>query len=77
MPRTTKTARDPSPSDDRLLRIHEVQSILNLSARKIFALAATGELSRIKLGRATRFRLSEVMTAVERGIECTTRGGKQ
>ena len=45
---------------DRLVTVADVQTITSLSARKIFAMAATGELERVKIGRATRFRLSDV-----------------
>lgn len=65
-----REARDrmspPSPFD-RLLKIEEVKEITTLSIRTIFVLAATGVLPRVKIGRASRYRLSDVMQLVEHG----------
>lgn len=64
---TTPAPPTASGAPDRLLRIGEVQTLTSLSARKIFSLASTGQLPRVKLGRATRFRLSDVQQLIRRG----------
>lgn len=55
-------------STERLLRAAEAAEILAISARTLWALKASGQLPSVKLGGATRFRLSEVMKLVERGV---------
>lgn len=54
---------------DRLLRVDEAAAILGISERQVRRLAATGDLDRVKLGRATRVRLSDVRRLIERGAE--------
>ncbi len=68
MPATIRRI-DLTDVGDRLLRVDEAAAILGISERQVRRLAATGDLDRVKLGRATRVRLSDVHRLIERGAE--------
>lgn len=59
----------PSPlnTPDRLLRDIDAASALSCSRRFVHVLAARGDLPRVRLHGATRFRLSDVLRLIERG----------
>lgn len=63
---TTPPTTAPA-TPDRLLRDHEAAEILAVSRRHIHALAARGELPRVRLGRASRYRLADVLALIARG----------
>jgi excisionase family DNA binding protein len=50
---------------DRLLRKKEVAELLACSPRTIERLADSGGLSPVKLGRAVRYRESEIMAIIK------------
>ena len=54
-------------ADDRLLTVAEASTLLHLSRRKTFDLLACGDLTRVKIGRSTRIRLSDAMRIVKGG----------
>ncbi len=60
---------DLSQIGDRLLRVPEVAAILGVSERQVRRLAVAGVITRVKLGRSTRVRLSDVRRIVEHGAE--------
>jgi excisionase family DNA binding protein len=53
---------------ESLLRKVEVAEILACSVRHVERLSAAGRLTRVKLGRAVRFKLSEVLRLIQGGI---------
>ena len=59
----------PNPTQDRLLAVREVAEMLGVSARLVNRLFATGELPRVKIGRAARARLSDVQRIIIEGVE--------
>ena len=78
IPNTPSVDAVPSPTrrwhdlttdaDDRLLTIAQVARLTCMSTRFIGRHLASGRLPRIKLGRATRIRLSDVQRLIERGL---------
>lgn len=52
---------------DRLLNAREIADVLNVSVRMIYRLTTTGDLAKVKLGKAARFRLSDVEALVQKG----------
>ncbi len=53
--------------DDRLLKACEAAELLGLSVRMIHRLVSTGDLPKVKLGKAARFRLSDVQALMQSG----------
>ena len=56
-----------SETKDRLLRADEAAALLGISRRMIHRLVATGDLDKVKLGKAARFRLSDVEALMKKG----------
>ena len=54
---------------DRLLTVREVAKMLGVSVRLVNRLFATGQLPRVKIGRAARARLSDVNRIMAQGAE--------
>lgn len=54
-------------STDRLLKAREAAVLLGLSVRMIYTLVAIGDLQRVKIGNATRFRLSDIESLMQHG----------
>lgn len=54
--------------EDRLLRVADVATLLGLSTRAVWALRSEGALDAVKVGGATRFRLSDVQRIVREGV---------
>lgn len=61
---STTATRNP---DDRMLKVSEAAGRLGLSVRMIHRLVATGDLPKVKFGKAARFRLSDVEALMQRG----------
>lgn len=70
---TPETPKDQSPGrnapQDRLLTVREVSGLLGVSVRLVNRLFATGELPRVKIGRAARARLSDVQRIIATGVK--------
>jgi excisionase family DNA binding protein len=49
-----------------LLKRREVEEILRVSARKLWSLTASGEIAHLRIGRAVRYRIEDVLAYVER-----------
>ena len=60
------TAATINPND-RLLKATEAAELLGLSVRMVHRLVATGDLPKVKLGKAARFRLSDIEVLMEEG----------
>ncbi|MCH8343172.1 MAG: helix-turn-helix domain-containing protein [Planctomycetes bacterium] len=56
----------PNPSD-RLLNVKQAAEVLGCSPRMIDRLRVAGALYAVKLGRSTRYRLSDVERLVQEG----------
>ena len=56
-------------TQDRLLTVPEVAEILGVSVRLVNRLFSTGELPRVKIGRAARARLSDVERIMVEGVK--------
>ncbi len=54
---------------DRLLTVRDVAKMLGVSVRLVNRLFSTGELPRVKIGRAARARLSDVERIVAEGVK--------
>jgi excisionase family DNA binding protein len=52
-------------SSDRLLDVVEAASLLRLRPRTLYKLASERRLPVVKVGRATRFRLSSLLRLIE------------
>ncbi len=65
MPRTKTTTR--REDDLTLLSVNEVADTLGVSSRTVWSLLACGLLQRVKVGRMTRIRRSEIRAFVEQG----------
>ena len=64
--RTESTAVTLNPND-RLLKASEAAELLGLSVRMIHRLVATSDLAKVKIGKAARFRLSDVEALMQKG----------
>ena len=62
---TPKPATPASP--DRLLNSQQAAEILGCSTRMIYRLVASGDLSKVKIGKAARFRLSDIEALIQKG----------
>ena len=58
-----------SSGDDRLLGARDAAAILGISTRQIWTLRATGALPAIRIGRSTRFRMSDLQRLVKEGVK--------
>ena len=56
-----------STIEDRLLTVKEAAAILRVSVRFVNQRFSTGVLERVKLGRATRIRLSDITQVMREG----------
>lgn len=65
-PQAESTTATLNPND-RLLKAAEAAELLGVSVRMVHRLVATGDLQKIKLGKAARFRLSDVQALMQRG----------
>jgi len=63
----TMLQQQPYEETDRLLDTREAARLLGVSARTVSSLMKRGTLERIKIGRATRVRLSDVERIIRRG----------
>ena len=54
-------------TNDRLITVKEAAQLLHVSVRFINQRLSTGVLARVKLGRATRVRLSDVTQVMRDG----------
>jgi excisionase family DNA binding protein len=52
----------------QLLTVTETAAMLNMSVRWVFKQCAQGSLPRVKLGRSTRLRLSDVLALMNGGV---------
>lgn len=57
----------PATIEERLLTVKEAAELLRVSVRFINQRFSTGVLERVKLGRATRVRLSDVLRVTREG----------
>ena len=64
----SKLLMDLAAVSDRLLRIDEAAAMIGMSPRWISRQFRRGTLTRIKLGRSTRIRLSDVQVLIQRGM---------
>ena len=55
--------------DDQLFTVKEAAELLRVSVRFVNQRFSTGDLRRIKLGRATRIRRSDHMRLIEQGAQ--------
>ena len=53
--------------NDRLVKVAEAADLLGVSVRMVHRLVATGDLHKVKLGKAARFRLSDVEALMQKG----------
>ena len=63
-------AQSPAVSmdpNDRLLKAAEAAELLGVSVRMVHRLVATDDLAKVKLGKAARFRLSDVVALMRTG----------
>ena len=67
MTRKTDLEAGKATGSDRLLTVDQVAERLSVSIRMVHRLAASGCLARVKLGRSTRFRLTDVETLIQEG----------
>jgi hypothetical protein len=58
----------PEGTQDRLLALHDVAAQLSISPALVRRYGARGVLTRVKLGRLTRYRASEVARLVTEGV---------
>lgn len=58
-----------NPPQDRLLTVREVADMLGVSIRLVNRLFATGDLPRVKIGRAARARLFDVQRIIATGVK--------
>ena len=63
LPRTATGLAGP----DRLLRVRDTADLLGISVRQVHRLAASGHLSKVKIGKTASFRLSDLEALIERG----------
>jgi excisionase family DNA binding protein len=56
--------RPPQNGQERLLDVHEAATLLRLRPRTLYKLAYERRLPVVKLGRATRFRLSSLLELI-------------
>lgn len=62
--------RPPASSeDDRLLSARDAAAILGICTRQIWKLRATGALPATRIGRSTRFRMSDLQRLVKEGAK--------
>lgn len=54
-------------STDRLLKASEAAELLSVSVRSVWSLRSCGDLPAIQIGRATRFRLTDVERIIRNG----------
>jgi excisionase family DNA binding protein len=66
--RSSKPSGSPPERTDSLLKKKQVAEMIACSVRHVERLAGAGRLTRVKLGRAVRFKLSEVMRLMQGGI---------
>ncbi len=66
MPATIRRI-DLKDIDDRLLRLDEAAALLRVTPRTVRRLAATGVIRRVRIGRASRVRLSDVSRLIAAG----------
>lgn len=57
----------PATIEERLLTVKEAAELLRVSVRFVNQRLSTGVLERVKLGRATRVRLSDVLRVTREG----------
>lgn len=61
--------RTPAGDEDRLLRVGDVAGRLGISARGVWKMLAADRLpTPVRLGRAVRWRSSDIALAIELGI---------
>ena len=53
---------------DRLMKVAEVAQRMSLSVRTIWKLHSRGDLPSVRIGGATRFRLSDVEEVIRNGL---------
>lgn len=63
---TESTTATVNPND-RLLKATEAADLLGVSVRMVHRLVSTGDLPKVKLGKAARFRLSDVEALMQKG----------
>ena len=69
MPKTaTSSPVMPENTQDRLLALHDVAAQLSCSPALVRRLGARGVLPRVKIGRLTRYRASDVARLVAQGV---------
>ncbi|MEE9130021.1 MAG: helix-turn-helix domain-containing protein [Phycisphaerales bacterium] len=65
---TLSTPKPATPaSSDRLLNTQQAAEILGCSTRMIHRLVASCDLPKVKIGKAARFRLSDVEALMQKG----------
>ena len=52
----------PAPGDERLLDVHEVAALLNVSVRWVYQRVQRSEIPHLRLGKHLRFQRSRVET---------------
>ena len=66
MPATVRRI-ELTETKDRLLRADEAAALLGVSRRMVHRLVSTDDLPKVKLGKAARFRLSDVEGLIRTG----------
>lgn len=69
MTMTCNNTPEQHTETDRLLRPHEAADLLGISLRMLWRLRATDKLPVVKIGRSTRFRLSDLQRLVAEGVQ--------
>jgi excisionase family DNA binding protein len=67
--RGSDARRKQSPAEKRLLTRDQVADMLGFDKRTVDRYATIGELTRIKIGRSTRFREEDVQGLIARGVQ--------
>ena len=57
-----------SDTSNRLVTVDQAAELIQMSERWLYTQLQTGALTRIKLGRSTRLRLSEVEQLIQHGL---------
>lgn len=58
----------PRAGRERLLSANEVAELLNVTPRQVWRWRGTGRLVAVKLGRCTRFKLSDIERVMSKGL---------
>ena len=67
--RRRENEMEKTETKDRLLKKEDVVNRLSLCVRTVDRMAASGELEKVKIRGAVRFRESDIVALIEKGCE--------